>query len=239
MKKTLSIAAAAVLVSLQAFASYYVVLKDGTIYKAKAKPAIANGKAVINLENGQSLLLDPNLIDNAKSEEQTRSGLGNAKIFGTDPAGTNTAPQQQKGLGSAIKLRQPANPQPNDVQQSVAPAPAPGTGSMSTEVLEKFERAYENVGIYEHKVSSAGARAIRCELTADTEERVLNAISATSFLLVRNAGVGGAQIDTVELNMKTTTGGQAGKFQMNRADATALDNKTMTREEYFVRRVQF
>jgi hypothetical protein len=39
--------------------------------------------------------------------------------------------------------------------------------------------------------------------------------------------------------MGTVTGGSSGRFRMTREDATAIDNKVMTREEYFVRKVLF
>ena len=42
---------------------------------------------------------------------------------------------------------------------------------------------------------TAVPHSLRAELTADNEEKVFNAISATSFLVVRNAGVPGAQVD--------------------------------------------
>ena len=145
----------------------------------------------------------------------------------------------QPSLGSQIKLRkttqqpQAATPEP---KPSTTPI-APGAGTMPASVIDKFQRAYENVGIFEHKIESNGARALRAELTVDTEERVFHAISATSFLMVRNAGVDGANIDVVELFMKTTTGGAAGRFQMSRADAEALDKRTLSQQEYFIRKV--
>jgi hypothetical protein len=37
--------------------------------------------------------------------------------------------------------------------------------------------------------------------------------------------------------MKTTTGGAAGRFQMARADAEALMNKKVRREDYFITKV--
>jgi hypothetical protein len=86
-------------------------------------------------------------------------------------------------------------------------------------------------------VTSTGARSIRAEMTLDTEERVFNAISAASFLMVRNAGVSGVQLDLVELYMKTTNGGAAGRFQMTRADAEAIDKRTISQQEYFIRKV--
>jgi hypothetical protein len=104
-------------------------------------------------------------------------------------------------------------------------------------VLQKFERAYENVGIFEHKVTSLNSHTVHVELTADSEEKVFNAISATAFLAVRDAGVPGVKLDMIELFMKTTMGGSSGRFQMTREDALALDNKQISKEDYFVRKV--
>ena len=41
-----------------AFAAYTVIMKNGMIYKAKAKWTIVNGKAMIALESGQTLQVD-------------------------------------------------------------------------------------------------------------------------------------------------------------------------------------
>ncbi|HWW60571.1 MAG TPA: hypothetical protein VN181_04305, partial [Thermoanaerobaculia bacterium] len=82
-----------------------------------------------------------------------------------------------------------------------------------------------------------GPASMRAELTVDSEDKVFNAVTATSFLMVRNAGVTGAQIDMVELFMKMTNGGAAGRFQMTRADAQALNEKTLSVQDYFVRKV--
>jgi hypothetical protein len=240
MKKALVLFAFASLIAAQSFASYIVVLKGGKQYKAKAKWTVVNGKALIQLDNGQSITIDPALIDEAKSEETTKLGLGDVRIMNLDakmPAGS--APKQAAPtLGESIKLRKPN--QIAQAQQAAAipttAAPVNGSG-IGTEVIMKFERAYENVGIFEHKLTSAGPHSIHAEVTADSEDKVFNAISATSFLMVRNAGVSGAQVDMVELFMKTTNGGSAGRFQMTRDDATALDAKTMSQQEYFVRKV--
>lgn len=242
MKKTLTIVACTFLLTAPAFARYIVVLKNGTRYTAKEKWTVKNGKALVLLENGQSLQLDPALIDVPKSEQMTKIGLASANVVDLDSTSRKPAAPAQPSLGSQIKLRK--TPPPQQAQQAAAaPKPssaapiAPGAGTMPASVIDKFQRAYENVGIFEHKVESNGARALRAELTVDTEERVFNAISATSFLMVRNAGVDGTQIDIVELFMKTTTGGSAGRFQMSRADAEALDKRTLSQQEYFVRKV--
>ncbi len=238
--KKFALAALAAFFAANAFATYIVVLKNGATYKAKAKWTMQNGKAIVQLENGQSLAIDPSLIDVAKSEQTTNAGLGGAKILNTVNNTAAPQPQQQEpGLGSEFHLKKMGAPQP------ATPAPAPqtpppafsGNGTMSQEVLDKFARAYENVGLFEQKITSPGPGVIRAELTADSEDKVFNAISATSFLIVRNAGVPGADIKMVELFMKTTVGGSAGRFQMTRDDAQALDSKQLSQQDYFVRKV--
>ncbi len=241
--------ALAVFVAANAFATYFVVLKNGTTYKAKAKWTLKAGKAQITLESGQILELDPNLIDEAQSEQVTRSGLGDARVIAVQNTDT-TATRQQSDLGSSFKLRKvqppqgsaPASTTPVGASPGSAPPPlavATSGPMVTSEIIEKFARAYENVGLFEQKIIATGPRSLRAELTADSEDKVFNAISATSFLMVRNAGVPGAQIDVVELFMKTTTGGSSGRFQMNKDDAQALDSKKVTQQEYFVRRVIF
>jgi len=242
MKKALVLFAFVSLVAAQSFASYIVVLKDGKQYKAKSKWTVQNGKALVQLENGQSLLIDPSLIDEAKSEQTTKLGLGDVKIMDLDakmPSKNGAVPQTAPTLGDTIKLRKPNQAQPQPNVPTPTAAIAPSASAMSTEVMMKFERAYENVGIFEHKLTSSGPGKIRAEITADSEDKVFNAISATSYLMVRNAGVTGAQIDVIELFMRTTNGLTAGRFQMTREDAQALDAKTMSLQEYFVRKVLY
>src|SRR5262249_33793252 len=173
------------------------------------------------------------------AEEATK--LGGGSVLGQEqvqPAG-GTKPQQS-ALGNAFKLRKLPTEQPAAPNPSGLPPVAPIVGaSLSTEVIGKFEQAYENVGIFEHKLTPTGAHSFRAELVTDNEEKVFNALSATAFLMMHDAGVPGTKIDMAELFMKTTIGVAAGRFQMTHADAELLDSKKMTREEYFLRKVIF
>jgi hypothetical protein len=244
MMKKILLLALTILVAVPSFATYIVVLRDGTRYSAKAKWTVVNGKALVLLENGQSLQLDPSLIDVPRSEQVTKIGMAGANVIDLNPnAAAQPQTKQPPSLGDTIKLRprgsQPqtqAAPTPPKVTLN-APAPISGAGTMSGEVIDKFDRAFENVGIFEKKITSSSATSIRAEMTVDTEDRVFNAISATSYLMVRNAGVESARIEMVELFMKTTTGGAAGRFQMSRADAEALNNRAISQQDYFVRKV--
>ncbi|HUP45994.1 MAG TPA: hypothetical protein VM779_10835 [Thermoanaerobaculia bacterium] len=236
--KTVLTALLVLFVAVQSFATYTVVMKDGTRYQAKAKWTVVNGKALIHLENGQSVSVDPALIDIAKSEEVTRLGLGDVKVLGVEQTTQSQSQQQAPSLGSTVKMR-PRVPFGNEAEQQQPAAtarPAAVTNQLDSRLAGNFERAYENVGIFERKMAGTN-RVVRAELTADNEDRVFNAISATAFLIVRNAGVDGIEIENVELFMRTTNGGAAGRFVMSRADAEAINSKTITIEDYFVRKV--
>jgi hypothetical protein len=239
MKKILSLLAFALLVSSQLFAaSYWVVLKDGTKYEATARPVVANGRATVTLKNGQVIQVAAEAIDAAKSEEVTR--LGGASLLGVEQAPVASR-AKASSLGSQIKLRQPTQ------QATTAPTtaqPAVTGPVLGNDVIEKFERAYENVGVFEHKITSTGAHVLRAEVTTDSEDKVFNIISATAYLIVKNAGLNGVTIDEVDLFMKMTNGGTAGRFQLTRGDADALyaAGKTPDRtklQEYFVTKVLF
>ena len=237
MKKTLLLFAVTTLLASQLLA-YWVVMKDGTRYEAKAKPTVSGGKARITLVTGQVIVVDATAIDNAKSEEMTR--LGGGSLLAEQPAPA-TALRPGASLGSQVKLR----PQPGVTTTSTAPSNQGYTGpTLGPDVVDKFERAYENVGIYEHKMTTPGPRSLRADLTTDSEETVFNAISATALLVVHNAGLSGVSIDQVDIFMKMTNGGAAGRFQMTRADAEALytggTSPSRTKlQEYFVQKVIF
>ncbi len=237
MKKSLLAVALTSLLAVNAFAAYTVVLKDGTRYQAKTKWTIVKGRALITLQNGQQLQIDPNLIDAAKSEQVTKDGLGSARVLGVEQRNETQAQQQAPSLGSSVRIRPRA--QIDAAQQQTTPLTAtvaPVKNELDRRIAEKFERGYENTGIFEHAMTGTNQN-IRAELTADTEDRVFNALTATAFLIVRNAGVPGVEIESVDLFMKTTTGGAAGRFRMTRADAEALNTRALTPADYFVRNV--
>jgi hypothetical protein len=240
MKKALVAIVVLVLAAVPASAAYTVVMKDGTRYQAKAKWTVVNGKALIRLENGQTLSLDPALIDAAKSEQASKTGFGSATVIAVEEATPDQTAKQPASLGSAVRVR----PRPqfgeqtstSGADQATSTSAAPPPNNLDSRLASNFERAYENVGIFEHQLAGTN-RVIRAEVTADNEDKVFNAISATAFLIVRNAGLEGIQIDVVELFMRTTNGGSAGRFKIDRADAEAINNKTVALPDYYVRKV--
>jgi hypothetical protein len=238
MKKALVAIAVLFLAAFPAFAAYTVVMKDGTRYQAKAKWTIVNGKAIIRLQTGGSVSVDPALIDAAKSEEVTKAGLGGARVLGVEEAPASQPTKQPQSLGSTVQMRPRAQfgQQAATTTESTATSAGVVANQLDSRLAANFERAYENVGIFEHTMAGTN-RVVRAEVTADNEDKVFNAISATAFLIVRNGGIENTQIEMVELFMKTTNGGAAGRFQIDRADAEAINAKTITLPDFYVRNV--
>jgi hypothetical protein len=209
-----------------------------SVFECKEKWTVrGDGKAWFRTVAGQTYAVEPGQIDAAKSDETTK--YNGAQIIGLDQSSVNgiRQPQQKEALGSQIKLRNQQAQAPRPEPAQAPPPPVSTSAGVGAEVVQKFERAFENVGIFEHRVSSGSAHSVTALATVDSEEKVFNAISASAFLIDKNAGVPGVRIDTVELFMRTTTGGAAGKFLMTREDAQALLGKKISREDYFVRNV--
>lgn len=240
------------LIAAEASATYIVVLKNGTRYRAKDRWTLTGGKAIVQLENGSTIQLDPNLIDVAKSEEATRSGYGDARVLTTPGATQPTNQQPEISLADRARQRRqqqqqtlpppdpgPTAPNRQTTTQPVTPTSQRRPGVLGGDVLSKFTAAYENMGFYDSKVVSTVPYIIRVELNADNEDHVFKAISATAYVLTRVPGLTGARVDTVELYMATLNGGAAGRFQMTPEDAAAVDAKKMSIENYFVRKAIF
>jgi len=244
MKKISIFVLALLVLAAPTFAAYIVVMKDGTRLKAKARwTTAANGKAMITLENGTTLELDAREIDLPKTEETNKLGLGNAQVLATQSAASQPQKQNKSVLGGVTKLRPLANAS-NAPTTTVPTLPPPVTatpadGGVGNLVIGKFQKAYENVGLYGVKVSSTGPSSIRIELEADNEDQVFKAISATSFVMANLPAMGQTKLETLELYMATVRGGAAGRFQMTMPEAEALAKKQMAWQDYYIKKVLF
>lgn len=233
MRKYLSISALVVLLATTAFADYTIILRNGTTYLAKEKWKIVNGQAVVTLESGTQITFDPKLIDIERTDQANKMGLGDARLINVQQ-GTAPPPPQQS-LGSVTTLRR-GETKPAETRRDAPATPAPVTSatSISKETIGKFQRAYDNVGLFDANIQPIGESKLKIALTANNEDEVFKAISATAFLLANLGDVSEAQ-----LLMSTFNGGSAGKFEMSRGDAKALTDKHISWHSYFVQKVIF
>jgi len=237
LKKILLLATLLIIFPTFAFATYTIVLKDGKRYRAKEKWKISAGKAIVQLESGSTLSLDPKLIDEKETERVNSAGLGGAKVVVTAQQ-NEPKPQQPSPLGSITTLRRD-HPDERTTEPGQKDNPQLGQTNLSKDVISRFQQAYENVGLYDAKVMGAGRDTLRVELTADNEDQVFKAISATSFLITKIPEATSERVAMVELFMKTINGGSAGRFQMTASDAAAITNKEINWQQYFISDVIF
>lgn len=233
MRKSTLLFAAALLVASQGFASYIVVLKDGTRYKAKEKWKTSNSQAIITLETGTVIQVPVGLIDQAETDKTNALGLGDAKVIAVQSTPATSRPAEESALSKVrIRKQETPAPQPANMQRSNDSL----AEEIPSEVLRKFTRAYENVGLYDAKVVPLAGKTIKVQLTADTEENVRRAISATAYMLIN---VDDIRLEGVQLLMGQLNGGAAGRFQMNRDDAQSLVDNKLNWQAYYVRKVIF
>ncbi len=234
------------LMPVLSFASYTIVMRDGQRYRAKEKWKVVNGKASFTLENGQSMSLDPKLIDQAASEKVNTQSLGGARVIAT-----SQAPVESKAtpspLGSiTIKPAAGASSTKAPPPSTSAPPPSAAAGSasgatnLSNNVVQLFSQAYENVGLFDAKVIGNGPNRLHITMTADNEDQVFKAISATAFMMTKVQGATQERVETIDLFLMTINGGSGGRFQMSQADATELAQDTQNKwKDYFIRKVIF
>jgi hypothetical protein len=241
MRKILAISLFCCLAATAALADYVVVMKDGRRFQARAKWTIVEGKAIVELTNGTRLQIDPALIDAAESEIATRSGLGDAKVLEMGPQSSAATRKQQPSLGSIAAIRKqqasstppPLTPAPARI--AGAPEPAAIAGTVDSGIAEKFHAAYENVSLFERKLTLSEQGRLRIDVMADTEDQVFKAISATAFVFSNVP----SPYSGVDLFLRTVNGGSAGRFQMDREQARGLADKKIEWYDYYVRNVIF
>ncbi|MGK2856704.1 MAG: hypothetical protein ACSLFQ_05800 [Thermoanaerobaculia bacterium] len=236
------------LMPVLSFASYTVVMRDGQRYRAKEKWTIVNGKAIFTLENGQSMSLDPKLIDQAESEKVNAQALGGARVLATSQAPNDPKPQSSSPLGSiTIKptagtttgTKTTAASSTKSGSPSVAGS-ATGSTNLSNNVVQLFSQAYENVGLFDSKVTGNGPNRLHITMTADNEDQVFKAISATAFMMTKVPGATQEKVEIIDLFLTTINGGSGGKFQMTQADAADLAQDTQSKwKDYYIRKVIF
>ncbi|MCA1732734.1 MAG: hypothetical protein LC732_03940, partial [Acidobacteria bacterium] len=210
---------------------------DGRRYVAQEKYKVQNGKAIISLTNGRMLQVELDSIDQAASEAATRSGLGNAKVLATVP--TTQPPSggpDRPSLGSLATIRRP------EARTSTSTSPSDAIGTPATPgarldpvLASKFTAAFENVGLFERSLEMRTESLLRIDVTADNEDHVFKAISATSFIYANVP----SNLEAIELFMRTSTGGSSGRFQMTKEQAIALANQKIEWYDYFVRNVLY
>jgi hypothetical protein len=240
MSRKTALVAAAFLIFFTATlqASYIVVMKDGTRYRAKERWTMVDGKAMLALENGQTLQIEAGLIDIARTDEVNRSGLGDVRVIASPAPRTEPAAERQAepSLGALTRIRRIDEPQANAPTNQARTSASP---AIRPDVISRFNNAYENIGLFGTRITATSASTLKIELVTETEDQVFNALLATALMVNRLPGVSSTKIDSVDLLMTTIKGASAGRFLMTSSDAEAVDKREIPVQKYFVDKVIF
>lgn len=231
--------------------AYTVYLKDGTKLIARSKYTVANGMAIIVLQNGTTTSIKASEIDVERSEKADQGNYGTALVI--DDTGKTrdvitTAPAPERSdLQNLIASRQigprdsaPARRdtgQPNTGATPAAPAPS-RSALPQAELAAEIQRLFRDQGVEEVAVLRGKPNRPLLEITTNSEATIFRALNAAASALakVRSAGKG---IEGFELALATSAREPAGQFVLTPAMAEELIGKQIQASAFFVKYVQF
>jgi hypothetical protein len=236
-----------------ASASYIIYTKDGKRLEARDKPVV-QGKRLIYftpLGASQSIALDE--WDQERSEKSNKEGLGNAYVL-DDPGHRSTLPNPEAKKpslseyirehgrkidverpapgGGLVKVRTAESEARPRVTQQETPVVV-----MDPQITEAFMRALDGSNVKGVKLTQIPS-GIRVQATTETEQQVFLALVACARGL-KESRAAGKPLDKAEVQLATSTGETAGRFDLSPSDADGLLNGKVTPARFFVTNVIF
>lgn len=241
MKRTFTVALAALLFAAVPVLAYVVKLKDGTLIFARTAYTVKGNKAIITLENGTVTQYDLDKIDVTGTVEYNEKYKGN--VIGIDTpdqttlATPQTTPVQSTHLGDLIRQKKAQIkplPAPN-LQAGSDPAPAGQTwGAVDKPVQEAFAKFFDGAGITQYRLTNYRGK-LRLLTTANSEEAVFNGLSAAARAVADLNGKG--HDIAVEVVLTTSGGESGGTFLLTPEQARLLVNGQISVADFYVKNV--
>jgi len=227
-------------------AAYVVVMKDGSRMTARERFKVQGDLALITLPNGNLTQISLSKVDVAASDKLAKSGVGDATVLQTVDSTTKTLPSQKEertGLSLQEVARQRRIREDSAKGKKGEPA-AKGSVSSLPVVYPERDVANQFVSVLEKEgVSNIGTfvgatkGTLRIELTADREEQVFKALAAIGKRYSEMKASTALAPERIELNMKTTTGEDAGSFSFDITQLQPLIRGEMSPQEFFAKNV--
>jgi hypothetical protein len=229
---------------LFAFASvasaYTVKLKDGSIIFARAKYTVRGEKAIITLPNGTVTQIALSAIDVPGTEKYNRENPGNVIALDapqTEPGAIPPTAVPTASLQDAIRSRRTRV----DLPPSNPVTSAEGGGGPSWQPIDQnlqaaFAKVFDGAGISQYRLQNFRG-ATKLLATANTEEAVFNTLSAAARALADYGAGAGGRTTSVEIALTTSSGENAGTFQMTTEHARLIVNGNVRVQDYFLKNV--
>ena len=224
--------------ALPAAATYVIYTKDGKRIEAREAPTV-QGKRLIYMSplgTPQSIALDE--WDKERSEKANKEGLGNAYLL-DDPGASRSAlpnPDEKKPSLSEY-IRQHGRKFADRPPARAAAQPDVAAIVMDPQITDAFMRALDGSSVKGVRLTQIPS-GIRVQATTESEQQVFLALVACARGL-KESRSSGKPLDKVEAAFATSTGENAGRFDLSPNDADNLLNGKVTPARFFVSNVLF
>ena len=221
-------------------AAYTVKLKDGSIIFARSKYTIRGEKAIITLPNGTVTQIALTAIDVPGTEKYNRDNPGNVIALDAPqsepgaipPTAVPTASLQNAIRGRRTRVDLPASNPVTSAQGGEGPSWQP----LDQNLQAAFSKVFDGAGISQYRLQNFRG-AMKLLATANTEEAVFNTLSATARALADYGAGAGGKSASIEVALTTSSGENAGTFQMTTEHARLIVNGNVRVQDYFLKNV--
>jgi len=242
--------------------SFVIWLKDGTRIETRDKPTLQGNKWVFVISSGNTQSLLVSEIDEKRTEEYNKLGLGNSYLLQDEKGRVlkNPPPSYKPSLSEYIKATKKSELKavvvaPESAEKAekgvrpakgkaaaaaaAAAAPAVPAGGMTIDsiITDAFVKACESAGVSRRSMTVAGS-SLKLQAVTDSEQAVFAAIGAAARGL-KESRANGKPLEKVELVLATAGGENAGRFQISADDADSLLTGKVSAARYFVANVVF
>lgn len=224
-----------------------VYLKNGNKIETREPYEVEGDQAVLTLTNGAVSKIPLEDIDVERTAAANRPGFGSAQVI----EGTETRPieqalppperRQTRTLSQVAAERtlqqrgdsQPLEPAANAVEH--APRTPLADGTIRSFLTSLYSSQNFSPELFEN--NGPGTATVR--LTTDSEAEVFRGLVTTALALLESTEQLDQGLAVLELEMRSSDGGQAGDFRITHDRAQALRQKHITPEDFYIRYVEF
>lgn len=245
MKRAAPLAILAFLVVSSCWASYLVILRNGSKIVAREKYTIKGANALITQENGTLIAIPLSQIDAEATEKHNAARLGGAtSLDWVDSQEPQPTPTPTPSLNRLVpKLKDRAVPVGPEASQ---PTPTPGilfrgAKFRDPRVDQVFQQGLENYHLYLYRTSQGTLPAfLFVEVRVNGEAEVMKALEAicTTYAFVTQelakTGESARAPERVEIQLLNESGKEAGVFRISAAEAEELSSGKVGARKFFI-----
>ena len=220
-----------------------VVLKDGRRIETREPYRVDGDQAVLVLTNGTVTMVPIASIDQKQTEEASRYGSGSAQIIdGRESRPVQSEPPSRRSTSS---LSDVASQRRLNTRRT-APEAADNTPLAEVrelhtdlQLINYLDGLFTSQGLSAEVFESTGPGTATVRLATDSEADVFRSLVTTAVALLESGDKLASPLSVLELEMRSSDGGQAGDFRITHDRAQALRSRATSPQEFYVRYVEF